>query len=188
MPYSSFNPSLPNGGAPDNQDGAAFGQSTRDNMLALRDACILGCGFPGFNGDATGGVGTGSISGTTLTVTAMTSGAFAVGQVLGASGGTPGTTITALGTGVGGTGTYTVSASQTVASTTISGTNTAGAPEVVTYSKSTERIAVSFTYSSGRPSSIAYRYSADSGASYVTIGTKTVAYDGSGYFATSTWS
>lgn len=62
---------------------------------------------------------TGSISGTTLTVTAVGSGALTVGQTLSGSGVTAGTKITALGTGTGGTGTYTVSASQTVASTTV---------------------------------------------------------------------
>ena len=65
---------------------------------------------------------TGSISGTTLTVTAMTSGAVNVGSVISGTGVTAGTTITALVSGTGGTGTYTVSASQTVASTTITGT------------------------------------------------------------------
>lgn len=67
----------------------------------------------------TGGVVTGSISGTTLTVTAVTSGTLAVGHVLTGTGITAGTTITALGTGTGGAGTYTVSVSQTVASTTV---------------------------------------------------------------------
>ena len=65
---------------------------------------------------------TGSISGTTLTVTAMTSGAVNVGSVISGTGVTAGTTITALVSGTGGTGTYTVSASQSVASTTITGT------------------------------------------------------------------
>lgn len=63
---------------------------------------------------------TASIAGTTMTVSAVTSGALAVGQLISGSGVTVGTTITALGTGTGGIGTYTVSASQTVASTTIS--------------------------------------------------------------------
>lgn len=63
---------------------------------------------------------TGEISGTTLTVSAVASGTLAVGQELTGSGVTAGTRITALGTGTGGTGTYTVSASQTVASTAIS--------------------------------------------------------------------
>jgi len=63
---------------------------------------------------------TGSISGTTLTVTAVSAGTVQVGQVIAGTGVTAGTTITALGTGTGSTGTYTVSVSQTVASTTIS--------------------------------------------------------------------
>lgn len=65
---------------------------------------------------------TGAISTTTLTVSAVTSGALAVGQLLSGTGVTAGTYITALGTGTGGTGTYTVSVSQTVSSTAITGT------------------------------------------------------------------
>ena len=63
---------------------------------------------------------TGSISGTTLTVTAVT-GTVALNQLLVASSVIPGTTITGFGTGTGGTGTYIVSNSQTVASGAISG-------------------------------------------------------------------
>jgi hypothetical protein len=59
---------------------------------------------------------TGSISGTTLTVTFSPSQALGPGQTISGSGVTGGTQITALGTGTGGTGTYTVNASQTVAS------------------------------------------------------------------------
>lgn len=59
---------------------------------------------------------TGSIAGTTLTVSAMTLGAIEVGQTLSGAGVTAGTTITALGTGTGGIGTYVVSQAQTVAS------------------------------------------------------------------------
>ena len=64
---------------------------------------------------------TGSIAGTTLTVTAVASGTIKVGQWISGSGITasPQTTITALGTGTGGIGTYTVNQSQTVASTSI---------------------------------------------------------------------
>ncbi len=58
----------------------------------------------------------GSISGTTLTVTYSPSQALGPGQVLSGTGVASGTTITAFGTGTGGTGTYTVSSSQTVAS------------------------------------------------------------------------
>ena len=65
---------------------------------------------------------TGSISGTTLTVTAVTSGNIGIGSTISGTGVTVGTTITALGSGTGSTGTYIVSVSQTVASTTITGT------------------------------------------------------------------
>jgi hypothetical protein len=61
---------------------------------------------------------TGVISTTVLTASAVT-GTIAVGQLITGTGVTAGTTITALGTGTGGAGTYTVSASQTVSSTTI---------------------------------------------------------------------
>lgn len=62
---------------------------------------------------------TASISGTTMTVTAVASGALSVGQVFTGTGVTAGTSITAFVSGTGNTGTYTVSASQTVASTTM---------------------------------------------------------------------
>lgn len=62
---------------------------------------------------------TGSLSGTTLTVTHMIQGALAIGQLLHGVGIADGTAITAKLTGTGGVGTYTVSKSQTVASTTI---------------------------------------------------------------------
>ena len=65
---------------------------------------------------------TGSISGTTLTVTAVTTGNIGIGSVISGTGITAGTTITALQSGTGATGTYTVSVSQTVSSTTITGT------------------------------------------------------------------
>lgn len=67
----------------------------------------------------TGAVVTGSITTTVLTVTAVTSGTLAVGQLISGSGITAGTRITALLTGTGGTGTYTVSVSQTAGSTTV---------------------------------------------------------------------
>lgn len=66
---------------------------------------------------------TGSISGTTLNVSAVTSGALTVGMSLsdGAGDIAPGTVIESLGTGTGGTGTYTLSISQTISSRTITG-------------------------------------------------------------------
>lgn len=63
---------------------------------------------------------TGSIATTTLTVTAMLSGdPIQLGQYIDGTGVTNGTYITAFLTGAGGTGTYTVSTSQTAGSTTI---------------------------------------------------------------------
>ena len=68
--------------------------------------------------------GSGS-AGTTLTVSAVANGALYVGQILTGTGVTAGTKITAFVSGSGGTGTYTVSASQLVASTTIKGATAA---------------------------------------------------------------
>jgi hypothetical protein len=58
---------------------------------------------------------TGSISGTTLTVTYSPSQALGPGQTLSGPGIVSGTQVTAFGTGTGGTGTYIVNNSQTVA-------------------------------------------------------------------------
>lgn len=83
----------------------------------------------------TGGIGTYAVSVTqtvasttvsgtygTLTVSAVASGALAVGQVLSGANVTAGTVITQLGTGTGGTGTYLVSPTQTAASATVNAT------------------------------------------------------------------
>ena len=75
------------------------------------------------NSTATAATVTGSIATTVLTVSAVTSGTLYVGQTVEGVGITAGTVITALGTGTGGVGTYTVSASQTVVATTIYGLN-----------------------------------------------------------------
>jgi hypothetical protein len=72
---------------------------------------------------------TGSTSGTTLTVTTVSSGTIAINQSLYGIGVLPETVITALGTGTGGTGTYTINRSQTVASGTL---NSATVGAVVT--------------------------------------------------------
>jgi hypothetical protein len=61
-------------------------------------------------------------AGTVLNVTAVTSGTIYLGMTVTGTGVTAGTRITAFGTGTGGTGTYTVSASQEVTSTTLTGT------------------------------------------------------------------
>jgi len=75
------------------------------------------------NSATVGAVVTGDISGTTLTVSAVTSGTLVVGQTIQGSTVTAQTIITALGTGTGGIGTYTVNNSQTVTSRTLYGLN-----------------------------------------------------------------
>ena len=72
------------------------------------------------DGGTIGGSVTGSISGTTLTVSAVSTGNIALGQYISGSGVTAGTQITAFLTGIGGAGTYEVNTSQTVSSTAIS--------------------------------------------------------------------
>src|ERR1700682_2907077 len=83
-------------------------------------------GSVGFYADPYGAAFTGSISTTTLTVTSLQSGTIQVGQTLvQVNGVLAGTTITALGTGAGGSnpitalGTYTVSVSQTVGTSSV---------------------------------------------------------------------
>ena len=112
--------------------GRAFGltrvgAAIKDAYFNLTTLLLPGDGTNGaqnntFLDSANQAVFTGSISGTTLTVSAVTSGTIVVGTGITGSGVTAGTTVTALGTGTGGTGTYTVSASQTVSSTTITAT------------------------------------------------------------------
>ena len=64
---------------------------------------------------------TGSISGTTLDVTALSSGTIVIGQTISGSGVAADTTVTGFVSGTnGGTGTYTVSTSQTVSSESLS--------------------------------------------------------------------
>ena len=66
-----------------------------------------------------GAIVTASMSGTTMTVTAVSSGTLYVGQTIQGAGITAQTIITALGTGSGGAGTYTINNSQTVSSETM---------------------------------------------------------------------
>ena len=70
--------------------------------------------------------GIGSITATTLSLSSVSAGTAYVGATITGTGVTAGTRITAFVTGTGGAGTYTVSASQTVASTTITDQAVAG--------------------------------------------------------------
>lgn len=75
--------------------------------------------IPQYQSWSTPAVFTGSISGTTLTVTAVTSGTIEDDQVIIGSGIAANTKIVGYGTGTGGVGTYIIDSSQTVASTSI---------------------------------------------------------------------
>ena len=127
------------------------------------------------------GQGTGSISGATLTITAITSGQIQVGDVLTGTGVTAGTYVTALGTGSGGVGTYTVSASQTVASTTITASlpavtydtisggflitsSTTGANSTITYGSGTAATSLNLTQAAGAVNSQGAAAATESGA------------------------
>ncbi|WP_448508794.1 hypothetical protein [Immundisolibacter sp.] len=190
MPYTAFDPAKPDAAT---QNGTQFAQATRDNLKAVRDAVIMGGGFYGWGLNASGGVCTASISGTTMTVTAIASGTLAVGQTISGTGVASGTTITALGTGAGGIGTYTISASHSLSSRTITATNDPLQPTGLSYSKSTERIRAALTWgtSGGEAGNVTvahYSYSSDSGASYDSIGVNTITYDGNGNVTGTTWS
>lgn len=52
MTYTVFDPTKPDAAT---QNGTQFAQSARDNLKAIRDACVLGGGFPSWNLAATGG-------------------------------------------------------------------------------------------------------------------------------------
>lgn len=92
-----------------------FQQVTAQIMHGEWDANVIGYNYA-VNSVFSNNPGTGSISGTTLTVTSISSASILVGQHVYGAGVAPGTAITAFGSGSGGTGTYTVNVSQTVGS------------------------------------------------------------------------
>jgi subtilase family serine protease len=93
---------------------------------------------------------TGSITGTTLTVTSVTSGIVYNGLVLVGNGVTAGTTITAdLSGTAGGVGTYRVSHSQTVGSESMTGTNSLSADTAVAACSNTYLYALGYASPAG---------------------------------------
>jgi hypothetical protein len=80
------------------------------------------------NSATAGAVYTAALSGTTMTVSAVASGTLYIGQAVQGTSVAANTIITAFGTGTGGTGTYTISTSQTVSSRTMYGLNWAILP------------------------------------------------------------
>ena len=88
-----------------------------DDLFLGSSQTFMGTGLRNYNVTATGG--TGGVSSSTLTITALNNGApIALGMYLDGSSVTDGTYITAFGTGVGGTGTYTLNQAINIANTT----------------------------------------------------------------------
>lgn len=118
-------------------------------------------------GATAGGLYTGSIAGNVLTIASVTSGTLTVGSYISGTGVTAGTYIVALGTGTGGTGTYIVSNSQTVASTAITQQPAVGASFVAsgagTGTGTARESDASFTKSGGSKDLVAVRHRHTSG-------------------------
>lgn len=109
-------------------NSSATAQPNTIGYAATRNAATGVCGIGGVSSPGTSTV-TGSISGTTLTVTAVSAGMPSVGQTISGTGVTASTKITGyISVNNDGTGTYTVDTSQTAASTTITGT---GGPNTI---------------------------------------------------------
>ncbi len=64
-------------------------------------------------------------------------------------------------------------------------------PDVITYSKGTERVKLTYTWSASNPATIKFEYSSNSGSSYdpmfSTNGLLTLTYDGSGFISSGAW-
>ena len=101
-----------NAGGPYSSGGGGGGAGAAGGAAT---ATVSGVGGTGGVGTAPAIIGTtnftGAISGSTLTVSAVANGVITVGQVIVGTGVTTYTSITAQGTGRGGTGTYTVDSS-----------------------------------------------------------------------------
>jgi len=88
-----------------------------DDLFLGSAQTYMGTGLRNYNVTATGG--TGGVSSSTLTITQLNNGApIVLGMYLDGTSVTDGTYITAFGTGVGGTGTYTLNQAINIANTT----------------------------------------------------------------------
>ena len=95
--------------------GSGLGGNGTYNLTSINEQTVSAELMTGNNLPAPAfAVSSGYISGTTLTVTTVTSGELALGQQVFGTGVLPNTVITAILTGHGGAGTYTVNNSQTV--------------------------------------------------------------------------
>lgn len=90
---------------------SAFGNSDAEKCIRIANSQGVVVDSVTCLGGVANAVVTGSVTGTVLTVTAVTSGKLFVGRAISGTGITAGTIISSLGTGTGGTGTYNLSAS-----------------------------------------------------------------------------
>jgi Flp pilus assembly protein TadG len=95
----------------------------------------------------------GTAAGTVLTVTKVTTGALEVGAVISGTGVTSGTTISSLGTGTGGAGTYNVSKSQKIGSETLTTSYTTWGMQVL--SSGSANMAAANAFNTGSPWAVA---------------------------------
>lgn len=65
---------------------------------------------------------------------------------------------------------------------------TASEPAVITYSKSTDRVRATLTWSGGKVTEAVYDFSANAGGAWDAIGTQTIAYDANDNVTGVTWS
>jgi hypothetical protein len=148
--------------------------STTSQAVSQSDAVNQRITLTGNTGSSYTFVGTGSIYGTVLTITAVTSGALSNGSVLSGAGLSNNTTIVTQLTGTpGGVGTYTVSISQTVASTTINANN---GTIYLTFGSTYSGMWIVANFTSGPAAIYAYTSASGSAGVYLPQGVTSIIY------------
>lgn len=185
MAYQDFDPTKPD---PATQGITAFGQSTRDNDKAVRDAVVSGAA-KGWNFGLTAGAFNATWSGTTLTVSGMTSGQIAVGMTVYVSGVAKGVVVAQTGgTQFGSAGaTFTMDTTQTYAtSTAMTAANTSTSlPASDQYTKGSEKLLAVYEWGTAKCLSEEWWYY--NGSTWDRIGKETYTYTGND-LTSSLWS
>lgn len=159
---------------------------TTGATMTTTDTQNLRINITGNTGSSSSFVGNGYISGTTLTITSVVSGALTVNALITGTGVTAGTTIISYGTGTGGTGTYTVGSSQTAGTSTAPITITAtGGTLYLTLPSGIAGMWIAINNTTGTSVIYALTSAANSTGVYLTQGVASLIYsDGTNvYFA-----
>lgn len=186
MPYNFFNRDYPNA----TRSGVQCIDDMRNQINALRDALLMD-GMVGWRYQPTTAAATASISGTTMTVSAVASGQLAPGLAVSGTGVTGGTKIVAQLTGTPfGTGTYQVSAAQTVSSGAIACANVdAGHPASDRMVQgSTEILLAILTYDGNGICTAEETWYWTAADGWLRLGKETITYDGAYNVVDTTWS